>query len=74
MTETINDLDMVALIHGLPEAGLPPGQAGTVVFVHKGGEAFEVEFMLKPRRSVVATVPRDELLKLKGLEFSITAG
>jgi len=30
--------------------------------------------MLEPGRSVVATVPRDELLKLKGLEFSTMAG
>jgi hypothetical protein len=73
MAETIEDLDVVTLIRDLQEEGLPAGQAGTVVFVHNGGAAFEVEFMLSPRRSVVATVGRDYLLKLKGLNFSRAA-
>jgi hypothetical protein len=70
MVESIQELDVVTLIHDLPEEGLPAGQAGTVVFVHNSGEAFEVEFILTPRRSIVATVQRDHLLKLKGLNFS----
>jgi hypothetical protein len=73
MAETIEDLDVVTLVRDLPEEGLPAGQAGTVVFVHDGGAAFEVEFMISPRHSVVATVDRDHLLKLKGLNFSKAA-
>ncbi len=72
MPEELKDLDVVALVRDLPEHALPAGQTGTVVFVHSGGVAFEVEFVLGPRRSVVATVERDALLKLKGL--SLAAG
>ena len=39
--------------------------------VHNRGEAFEVEFILRPRKSVVATVERDGLLKLHG--YGVTA-
>lgn len=74
MIDEIHELDIVALIRDLPEEDLPAGQAGTVVFVHKGGEAFEVEFMLEPRHSVVATVERGYLMKLKGLNYSGVAG
>jgi hypothetical protein len=69
MPERIEDLDVVTLVRNLPEERLPAGQAGTVVFVHGEGAAFEVEFMLSACRSVVATVERDHLLKLKGLSF-----
>ncbi len=67
MPEEIRDLDVVALVHDLPELGLPAGQTGTIVYVHKGGVAFEVEFVLGPRRSVVATVGHAALLKLRGI-------
>ena len=36
--------------------------------------AYEVEFMLEPRRTVIATVAREHLLKLKGLAYSRMAG
>ena len=64
--EPIDELDVVALTRSLPDEGLPPGQTGTVVLVHDDGGAYEVEFILHARRSVVATVPRESLLKLKG--------
>ena len=73
MAESIQELDVVALLHELPGEGLPAGQSGTVVFVHDGGTAFEVEFMLSPRRSVVATAQRENLLKLKGLNLPAAA-
>ena len=65
---------MVALVRDLPEEGLACGQAGTVVFVHRQDDASEVELILEPRRSVVATVKRDDLLKLKGLGISKAVG
>lgn len=74
MDENIQELDVVALTHDMPEERLKTGQVGTVVFVHGMGEAFEVEFILEPRRSVVATVRRDDLLKLSGLGYSRAAG
>ena len=74
MSEEIRELDIVALVRDLPEEGLAAGQTGTVVFVHGGDEAFEVEFILEPRKSVVAAVERGFLLKLKGLGYSKVAG
>lgn len=74
MPEEIRELDVVALIKDLPVQGLSRGQAGTVVYVHDQGEAFEVEFIVEPRRSVVATVKRGSLLKLKGLGYTKVAG
>ena len=70
MSEAIDELDIVALIEALPEEHLPAGQAGTVVLVHGQGEAFEVEFIVGPHRSIVASVPREKLLKLHGLNYS----
>lgn len=74
MNDEICELDCVALIRDLPEENLPAGQTGAVVFVHDGGAAFEVEFVLEPRRSIVATVDRSYLLKLRGLQPSTVAG
>ena len=67
MNSSIQELDVVALREDLPAEGLVAGQTGTVVFVHKGGEAFEVEFIVQPRKSIVTTVAADRLLKLRGL-------
>ncbi len=66
-TNSINELDLVALTTSLTSQSLPAGQTGTVVHVHGHGEAFEVEFPLTPRRSVVTTVRPEHLLKLHGL-------
>ena len=68
--DRINEFDMVALVTDLPEAKLPAGQAGAVVLIHNDGEAFEVEFPIDLHHSVVATVPREKLLKLHGLNYS----
>jgi len=37
--------DRIVLQKNLPEEGLQAGDVGTVIHVHRGGEAFEVEFM-----------------------------
>jgi hypothetical protein len=37
--------DRLVLTGDLPEEGLKAGDVGTVVHVHRGGEAFEVEFV-----------------------------
>ncbi len=41
----IKELDLVVLTKSIPEQGLKAGDVGTVVHVHKKGEAFEVEFL-----------------------------
>ena len=40
----IKELDLVVLRKSVPEQGLNAGDVGTVVLVHKKGNAFEVEF------------------------------
>jgi hypothetical protein len=74
MNEEIRELDCVALLNDLPAASLPKGQTGAVVLVHNGGEAFEVEFPMGDRESVVFTVNRQDLLRLRGLDYSTAAG
>ena len=66
----IIELDIVALTEPQPQQGLLLGQTGTVMFVHEGGRAFEVEFILEPRRAVVATLRPEQLLKLQGLRVA----
>jgi hypothetical protein len=41
----IDELETVVLTTKLPEYNLQVGDLGTVVLVHRGGEAYEVEFM-----------------------------
>ena len=41
----IKELDAVALTCDLADSGLMRGDVGTVVLVHRDGEAFEVEFV-----------------------------
>ena len=65
--EPLENMDIVALLSDRPDEGLSAGQTGTVAFVHGDGAAFEVEFMCHSRKSIVTTVRREDLLKLKGL-------
>jgi hypothetical protein len=41
----INEHDCVVLTKNLPEENLEAGDIGTVVHIHNGGVAYEVEFM-----------------------------
>lgn len=74
MTDDIQELDVVAVLRDLPAEQLRAGQTGTVVYVHGGGAALEVEFPLAPRQSVVATVELSILLKLRGLTAAPAVG
>lgn len=44
MTAAHKDFDVVELTRDIPEEGLAKGALGTVIFVHKEGEAYIVEF------------------------------
>jgi len=56
----IKELDLVVLTQDIPEHGLRVDDIGTVVYVHKGGEGFEVEFVALDGNTVaVATLLRD---------------
>jgi hypothetical protein len=41
----ICELDTVILLKDRPLEGLVKGDVGSVVFIHEGGKAFEVEFV-----------------------------
>jgi Domain of unknown function (DUF4926) len=41
----IKEHDCVVLTANIPKEALEAGDVGTVVHIHKGGEAYEVEFM-----------------------------
>jgi len=41
----IKELDTVVLARDVPEHGLVGGDVGSVVHVHRDGEAYEVEFV-----------------------------
>ena len=58
----IREHDCVVLTANLPSDGLEAGDVGTVVHIHRGGEAYEVEFMtLAGTTLAVATVLSDQL-------------
>jgi hypothetical protein len=53
----IKEHDRVVLKRSVPDQGLKAGDVGTVVYVHRKGEAFEVEFLtLNGETVAVATV------------------
>ena len=58
----IKEHDRIVLTGGLPEEGLKTGDVGTVIHVHGGGEAFEVEFLTLDGKTVaVATVSASDV-------------
>ena len=53
----IKEHECIVLTQDLPEEGLQAGDVGTVVHIHRGGAAFEVEFITMTGQTVaVATV------------------
>ena len=58
----IKEHDCVVLTQDLQSEGLETGDVGTVVHVHRGGAAFEVEFLTLTGQTVaVATVLGSQL-------------
>ena len=58
----IKEHDCVVLTKNLPEESLEAGDVGTVVHIHKGGAAYEVEFVtLAGKTLAVATVEASAL-------------
>ena len=67
----IQELDRVALTKALPEHGLEPGDVGTVVLVHKGGEGYTLEFMtLGGETLAIATVRSDCVRPVRSREIT----
>ena len=62
MKTQVKEHDCVVLTADLPDEKLEAGDLGTVVHIHQGGIAYEVEFMTLDGRTVaVATVESDQL-------------
>lgn len=58
----IKEHDCVVLTKNLPEENLEAGDVGTVVHIHRGGLAYEVEFVTLAGRTVaVATVEASDV-------------
>ncbi len=58
----IKEHDCVVLTENIVEAGLEAGDVGTVVHIHDGGGAYEVEFMTLAGQTLwVATVRPSQL-------------
>jgi hypothetical protein len=67
----INEHDCVVLTADLPGESLETGDVGTVVHIHKGGAAYEVEFTtLDGRTLAVATVESRNLRPVSGRDVS----
>ncbi|MCY4626655.1 MAG: DUF4926 domain-containing protein [Acidobacteria bacterium] len=50
--------DRIVLTEDIASAGLKAGDVGTIVHVHRGGEAFEVEFLAPDgNTAAIATAP-----------------
>jgi len=58
----IKEHDRIVLTSDLSKEGLKAGDVGTVIHVHRGGEAFELEFLtLEGKTVAVATVKASQV-------------
>jgi Domain of unknown function (DUF4926) len=58
----IREHDCIVLTEDIPAEGLQAGDVGTVVHIHLGGAAYEVEFITLTGRTVtVATILPNQL-------------
>ncbi len=63
--------DIVILSREMPEEGLEAGDVGTIVHIHRKGEAFEVEFQALDGRTVaIATVLANQLRSVSATDIS----
>jgi len=66
----IKELDLAALTHDLPDIGLVRGDIGTVVFVYKDGEAYEIEFVAADGTTVaLETLNAEEVEPVAGAQI-----
>jgi hypothetical protein len=67
----IEEHDRVVLTTKEPDAGLEPGDVGTVVHVYSEGGAFEVEFVTLTGDTVaVLAIDRDEVRPVQSRELT----
>jgi hypothetical protein len=67
----IKEHDRVVLTKAIPDQGLTAGDVGTVVHVHKKGEAFEVEFLTLHGETVaIATLAASQVRPVQKREIT----
>lgn len=67
----IKEHDCIVLTQDLLEEGLQAGDVGTVVHIHQGGAAYEVEFVTLTGHTVaVATVQASQLRPVNQRDLS----
>lgn len=67
----IKEHDRVVLRKAIPDQGLRVGDVGTVVHVHKKGEAFEVEFLTLHGETVaIATLAASQVRPVQKREIT----
>jgi len=67
----IKEHERVVLLSEIPKEGLKAGDVGTVVHVHKGSEAFEVEFITLDGETVaVATLLASQVRPVQRREIT----
>lgn len=63
---TIREHQQIVLAKPLPELGLEAGDVGVVVHVHRGGEAFEVEFLtLEGETAAIVTLAAGHVRRVR---------
>ena len=69
----IKEHDIVVLTVPLPSERLEAGDVGTVVHIHKDGEAYEVEFLtLDGNTAAVATVEASQVRPVSNRDLAHT--
>ena len=59
----IKEHECVVLTEDLPGEGLKAGDIGTVVHIHQGGAAYEVEFMTLAGETIAVTTLSEEQVR-----------
>jgi len=63
--------DRIVLTEDIAAAGLKAGDVGTIVHVHRGGEAFELEFLaLDGNTAAIATAPAAMLRRVTATDLT----
>ena len=66
----LEELDLAALCHDLPEHGLVTGDIGTVVLVYRGAYAYEIEFVAANGETIaLVTLEADAVEPVAGREI-----
>jgi len=71
----VKEHDRIVLTTNIAAEGLQTGDVGTIVHVHRNGEAFEVEFLsLAGRTITVATVNSADVRPVSNSDFTHARG